>query len=117
MKNKSKLNKFFPVSKPEILNYDIKFIVNSIKDGWISSEGKQVREFEQKLSKYIGRDFGIAVSSGTAALEIAVKSLKMKKNSEVIMSNFTIISPAIAILKEGLQPVFVDVDLKTRNST
>ena len=117
MKNKSKLNKFFPVSKPEILNYDIKFIVNSIKDGWISSEGKQVREFEKKLSKYIGRDFGIAVSSGTAALEIAVKSLKMKKNSEVIMSNFTIISPAIAILKEGLQPVFVDVDLKTWNST
>ena len=101
MKKKLKLSKFYPVSKPEILQSDIKFLVNSIKGGWISSEGSEVKKFEIKLSNYIGRKFGIAVTNGTSALEIALKSLKFKKNSEVILSNFTIISPAVAIIKEG----------------
>ena len=117
MKKKLKSNKFFPVSKPQILKSDINFLVNSIKDGWISSEGSEVKKFEKKLSSYIGRKYGIAVANGTGALEIAVKSLKLKKNSEVILSNFTIISPAVAIIKEGLKPVFVDIDTTTWNSS
>ena len=77
---KLKSNKFFPVSKPQILKSDINFLVNSIKDGWISSEGKQVKKFEQKLSKFINRKYGVAVANGLEQfLEIAVKSLKLKK--------------------------------------
>tara|TARA_B100000963_G_C22582909_1_gene651707 strand:- start:364 stop:1500 length:1137 start_codon:yes stop_codon:yes gene_type:complete len=113
---KLKSGNFFPVSKPEILKSDINFLVGAIKDGWISSEGEKVSIFEKKLSTYIGRKYGIAVSSGTAALEVAIKSLKLKKGSEVILSNFTIISPALAVVKEGLNPVFVDVDPITWNS-
>ena len=116
MKPKLNLNKFFPVSKPEILKQDIEYIKNSIKNGWVSSEGPQIKQFELNVSKFIGRKYATAVSSGTAALEIALRALKLRKKSEVIISNFTIISPALAIIKQGLKPVFVDVDMKTWNS-
>ena len=55
------------------------------------------------------------VSNGTAALEIAVKALNLKKNDEVIVPNFTIISNVLSILKQGLKPVFIDCDLQTWN--
>ena len=55
------------------------------------------------------------MSSGTAALEIAVKSLGLNKNDEIIMPSFTIISNAIAIIKNFTKPVLIDSDLDTWN--
>ena len=90
-------------------------VSKSIKSGWISSEGPNVKEFENKIAKFLNRKFGCAVSSGTAALEIAIKSLNLKKNDEVIMPSFTIISNAMAIVKRSAKPILVDVDLHTWN--
>ena len=85
MKVKSKLNKkFIPVSIPYISNQDIKSVNKVLKKSWISSDGPEVKSFEEKFSKKIKRRFSIAVSSGTAALEIAIKSLNLKKNDEPI---------------------------------
>ena len=61
-----------------------------------------MKKFENNFSKFIGHKYSVAVSSGTAALEIAIKSLKLKKGDEVIIPNFTIISNALAVLKENL---------------
>ena len=82
MKKKLKLNKdnFFPVSIPLITNKDILSVNKSLRSGWISSDGPDVKKFEQLFSKYVERKFSIAVSNGTAALEIAVKALGIKKN-------------------------------------
>ena len=111
----SKYKKFIPVNTPLINNGDALSVSKSIKSGWISSEGPSVKEFELKIAKYLNRKFGSAVSSGTAALEIAIRSLGINKNDEVIMPSFTIISNAMAIVKSSAKPILVDVDLDTWN--
>jgi perosamine synthetase len=117
MKKKSKLKKFkfIPVNKPLITREDINFLNKSISKGWISSEGPEVKKFENNFSKFIGHKYSVAVSSGTAALEIVIKSLKLKKGDEVIIPNFTIISNAIAVLKENLSIRLVDCNIKDWN--
>ena len=112
--SKSK-SKFIPVNTPKIYKDEKKYVNNCLTSGWISSEGKYVKEFENRFSKYINKRYGVAVSSGTAALEIAMKSLNLKKKSEVIIPNFSIISTALCVVKLGLKPVLVDVDSKTWN--
>ena len=87
----SKKYSFIPVNKPLITKEDISYLNKSISKGWISSEGPQVKKFENNFSKFIGSKYSVAVSSGTAALDIAVKSLNLKKNDEIIIPNFTII--------------------------
>ena len=117
MKKKLKLNKniIFPVSKPLITKKDIINVSKSLKSGWISSDGPDVKKFENKFSKYVNRKYSIAVSSGTAALEIAVKALGIKKNDEVLIPNFTIISNALAVVRQQAKPVLLECDINNWN--
>ena len=85
-------SKFIPVNVPKIFNQEKINVKKCLDEGWISSEGKFVKLFEKKFSSFNNRRFGIAVSSGTAALEVAIKCLGLKKNSEVIIPAFSIIS-------------------------
>jgi perosamine synthetase len=114
-KLKSKKFNFIPVNKPLITKEDINYLNKSISKGWISSEGPEVKKFENNFSTFIGHKYSVAVSSGTAALEIAIKSLKLKKGDEVIIPNFTIISNAIAVLKENLNIKLIDCNIKDWN--
>ena len=117
MKKKLKLkNKFIPVNTPKIFKEDKINVNKCLNTGWVSSEGSFVKEFENNFAKYNKRKYGVAVSSGTAALEIALKSLNLKKNSEVIIPAFTIISSALSVIKSGLKPVLVDCDLSEWNT-
>ena len=116
MKIKSKLkNKFIPVNVPKIFNQEKINVKKCLDTGWISSEGKYVKKFEESFSKYNKRAFGVAVSSGTAALEIGMKSLNLKKGDEVIIPAFSIISTALCVIKLGLKPVLVDSSIYTWN--
>jgi perosamine synthetase len=107
--------KIIPVNTPKISNYEKKYVNECLKTNWISSEGKFVKLFEEKFSKFNDRKYGVAVSSGTAALEVAIKSLNLKKNSEVLIPSFSIISTANAVIKNNLKPVLIDCDLDTWN--
>lgn len=104
-----------PVNTPLLNGNEEKYLKECIKTGWISSEGPFIGEFEEKFSKYIGRNFGIAVSNGTAALDVAVQALKIEPGDEVIMPTFTIISCAQQIVRAGGKPVLIDSDPKTFN--
>ena len=106
---------FIPVNEPLLNGNEKKYLCECIDTGWISSEGPFVKEFDKKLSASVGRAYGVAVSNGTAALEIAVRALGIEPGDEVIMPTFTIISCAAAVTKAGAVPVFVDSDLKTWN--
>ena len=108
-------NKFIPVNKPIFVGNEIKYLTNCIKTSWIGSDGEYVKTFEIKLAEYVKRKFGIAVSSGSAALEIAFSALGLKKGDEVIMPSFTIISCLNPVLRVGAKPVFVDTCLETWN--
>lgn len=103
------------VNKPLFLGNESKYLLNCIKTGWISSDGPYVKKFEESFAKFINRKFATTVSNGSVALEIALRALKLEKNSEVILPSFTIISCCNAIINAGLKPVLVDCDSKTWN--
>jgi perosamine synthetase len=116
MKRKLKLkNKFIPVNVPKIFKQEKINVIDCLDSGWISSEGKYVKQFENLFSRYNKRTYGVAVSSGTAALEISMKALNLKKGDEVIIPAFSIISTALCVVKLGLKPRLVDSDLTTWN--
>ena len=106
---------FIPVNEPLLNGNEKKYLCECIDSGWISSEGPFVKEFEQKMSAVVDRKYGIAVSNGTAALEVAVQALGIGEGDEVIMPTFTIISCAMAVTKTGAIPVLVDSDRFTWN--
>ena len=106
---------FIPVNEPLLDGNEKKYLCECIDTGWISSEGPFVKMFEQKMCAVAGRKYGIAVSNGTAALEVAVRALGIGEGDEVIMPTFTIISCAMAVTKAGAIPVLVDSDLYTWN--
>ena len=114
MKSRSK-NKFIPVNLPKIFKQEKVYLKKCLETGWISSEGEYVKRFEENFSKYNKRIYGVAVSSGTAALDIAIKSLNLKRGDEVIIPAFSIISTALCVIKLGLKPVLVDSNLKNWN--
>lgn len=106
---------FITVNEPLLNGNEKKYLCECIDSGWISSEGPFVKEFEQNMSKRVGRKYGVAVSNGTAALEVAVRALGITKGDEVIMPTFTIISCAMAVTKVGAVPVLVDSNIDTWN--
>lgn len=103
------------VNKLILDNSDAKKVFKVIKNNWISSSGPEIIKFEKKFASLIGKKYSSLVTSGTAALEVAVKSLNLKKNDEVIIPNFTIISNALAVFKNDLKIVPIDCDLETWN--
>jgi len=109
------LYKFIPVNKPLLIKSDITSVKLALEKGWVSSEGPDVKNFEKKFSNFIGHKYAVAVSSGTAALDIAIKTLNLKKNDEVIIPNFTIISNALCVTKLGIKIKFIDCDLYNWN--
>ncbi len=107
--------KKIPVNTPLLSGNEKKYLNECIDSGWISSEGPFVNRFEEMLSNTVNQKYGIAVSNGTAALEIAVAALEIGVGDEVILPSHTIISCAQAIVKNGATPVLVDSEMKTWN--
>jgi perosamine synthetase len=104
-----------PVNTPILSGNEKKYLAECIDTGWISSEGPFVKRFEDEMANRTNRKHGVAVCNGSAALELAVKALGISDGDEVIMPSFTIISCALAVLKNGGKPVYVDSDLNTWN--
>ena len=107
--------KLIAVNTPVITKDDAIAVYKTVKSGWISSTGDQINKFEEQISKFTNRKYAAAVSNGTAALEIAVRCLNLKKGDEVLLPSFTIISCANAIIKNFLTPVLIESDLSTWN--
>jgi perosamine synthetase len=104
-----------PVNTPLLGGNELKYLTQCIETGWISSDGPFISQFEEEFSSYVDRSYGIAVSNGSAALDIAVKALGIGSGDEVIMPTFTIISPAQSVVTAGATPVLIDSDPITWN--
>lgn len=102
-----------PVNEPLLDGREAKYVAECLRTGWISSEGRFIREFEERWAAWCGMPHGVAVSSGTAALQIALRCLDLAPGDEVILPTFTIISCVTAILEAGGVPVLVDSDPRT----
>ena len=104
-----------PVNQPLLNGNEEKYLIECIRTGWISSEGPFIKKFEDNFSARVQRNYGIAVSNGSVALDIAIKALGIGETDEIILPTFTIISCAAAIVRSGATPVLVDSDSKTWN--
>ena len=104
-----------PVNQPTISSEAKNNIIDAVQTNWISSGGKFVNQFEKEYARVHSVKHAIAVSSGTAALHVALLSLGIKEGDEVIVPAFTMASSWMAILYTGAQPVFVDCELDTYN--
>jgi len=111
-----------PLSQPDITEKERKAVLGVLKTPYLSL-GPKMREFEEKLAKYIGVKYAVALNSGTAGLHLIIKALNIGNGSasakatadkdEVITTPFSFIASANCILYEGARPVFVDIDSKT----
>jgi perosamine synthetase len=102
-----------PVNEPLIGQREIEYVMKCLRTGWISSAGRFIEEFEEKWAAYCGMKYGIAVSNGTTALQVAVACAGLKPGDEVIIPTFTIIFCALAVIYNGGVPVLVDSDPPT----
>jgi perosamine synthetase len=105
-----------PMSIPYLYKEDKNFAINAIKNNNLAY-GPEIEEFEKQFASYCNRKYGVSCSNGTAALYLAVKALKLSKQSEVIIPSMSIVSLLNAVVKNNLTPVFCDVDSKTWNIT
>jgi perosamine synthetase len=108
-------NFFISVNEPLLCGNEKKYLSECIETGWISSEGPFVRRFEMDFAARISRKFGIAVTNGTAAIDLAIESLGIGHGDEVILPAFTIISCVLQIVRSGAIPVLIDSDKHTWN--
>ncbi len=98
-------------NKPTLGHEEIKAVKDVIKSGWLV-QGKKTEEFENELCRYIGlqEGDGVALSSGAAALYVALKVLGVKRNDEVIVPTYVCTSLLNAVYLAQAKPVVVDVN-------
>jgi perosamine synthetase len=103
-----------PLSSPDIGQAEIDAVTAVLKSGRLSL-GKKLGEFEEIFASYTGAAQAAAVSSGTAALHLAIRALGIGRGDEVIVPSFSFIAVANSLRYEGAVPVFVDIDPLTLN--
>ena len=78
------------------------------------TQGKYLKEFENKFAEYIGSNYSFAVNNGTSALELAAQLCQFKEGDEFVCPTHTFTSSAYPFIKKGAKPVWADIDLDTR---
>ncbi|MFF3445111.1 DegT/DnrJ/EryC1/StrS family aminotransferase [Streptosporangium sp. NPDC002721] len=86
----------------------MEYLTEAVRSGWISSQGPFVRRFEEEFAQYNGLSYGVACSSGTTALTLALRALGVGPGDEVLVPEFTMVATAWAVTYTGAVPVFVD---------
>ena len=97
-----------PIYQPDLSGNEKKYVNECLDDGWISSRGRFVTEFEEKFADRIGVDHATSVCNGTVALHLALLALGVGPGDEVIVPTLTYIASVNAIVYTGATPVFVD---------
>lgn len=104
------------VFQPQVLEEDISAVEAALRRGEISgSFGDSLREFEERFAAFCGCSYGVAVSSGTTALQLAVTAAGIGPGDEVLVSAATNIATALAVVHNGAVPVPVDAESETWN--
>jgi perosamine synthetase len=104
---------FIPLHEPKFIGNEKKYINECIDSSFVSSVGKYVDIFEEKISKYTGAKYAVATSNGTAALHLSLLLADVNQNDEVITQPLTFVATCNAISYCGAKPIFVDVDRET----
>jgi dTDP-4-amino-4,6-dideoxygalactose transaminase len=110
----SKSKRIF-LSPPHMSGEELKFVHSAFASNYIAPLGPQVDAFEQEFAEKVGIPYTVALSSGTAAMHLALRSLEVGPGDLVIASTLTFIGSVSPIIFQGASPVFVDADRSTWN--
>lgn len=99
-----------PLCVPEIRGNEWVFVKECLDTNFVSSVGPFVGRFEREMAAYTGAKYGVATSTGTAALHIALLVTGIKPDDEILVSTLTFIAPVNAIRYVGAWPVFIDAE-------
>jgi dTDP-4-amino-4,6-dideoxygalactose transaminase len=105
---------FLPFTRPSIDEQTIASVVESLRSGWLAT-GPKVARFEQAVSDYLGGRPVRTFTSATEGLEIALKVAGIGPGDEVIVPAMSFVASANVIVRVGAKPVFVDVELDSKN--
>jgi len=103
------------LSSPHLGEEETAFVEDAFKTNWIAPLGPHVDGFEQELAAHVGVGHGAAVSSGTAAIHLALLLLGVQPGDTVFCSSLTFVGSCNPILYCGARPVFIDCDPQTWN--
>ena len=106
------MNKRIYLSPPHIDGLEKKYFEEAFDSNWIAPTGPSVDAFENDISNYLGIGKACALSSGTAALHLALRVLDIGPDDKVICPSMTFAASANAILYQGATPIFIDIDPK-----
>jgi dTDP-4-amino-4,6-dideoxygalactose transaminase len=103
------------LSTPHIGEQELQFVKEAFETNWVAPVGPHIDAFEQEFSQAVDSQYAAALSSGTAALHLALKLVGVKPEDEVFCSTFTFIASASPITYLGAKPVFIDSDRTSWN--
>ncbi|MEA1955627.1 MAG: DegT/DnrJ/EryC1/StrS family aminotransferase [Campylobacterota bacterium] len=103
------------LSAPHMSGNELKYIEEVFKSNYIAPLGEFVNKFEDSVKSYTGVKNALAVTSGTAAIHLALRVLGIKEGDDVLASSFTFIGSVSAILYQNANPVFLDADYESWN--
>ena len=104
------MNQPILLSTPHIGAQELEFVKEAFETNWVAPVGPNIDAFEQEFSQVVGSKYSAALSSGTAALHLALKLVGVEPGDEVFCSTFTFIASASPITYLGAKPVFIDSD-------
>ena len=99
-----------PLSVPSISGNEWKYVKECLDTNWVSSAGKYVELFEEKITEYTGSKFAVACVNGTSALQVSLRLAGVEPDDEVIVPTLTFIAPVNTIAYNGAEAVFMDAD-------
>ncbi|HHV26700.1 MAG TPA: LegC family aminotransferase [Tissierellia bacterium] len=102
--------KTIPLSVPNLSLDILENVRETIETGWVSTGGKFISEFEEKIAKYVGVERAVACQSGTAGLHLALRVLGVEPGDEVIVPTLTFIAAVNPVKYMGAEPIFMDCD-------
>ncbi len=97
-----------PVCEPTLGGNELKYVQRAIETNWISSAGSFIPEFEHRFAEFCGAKYGVSCNNGTVALHLALATLGLEPDDEVILPAFTMIATINAVTYCGARPVLVD---------
>ncbi|EHO41856.1 LOW QUALITY PROTEIN: DegT/DnrJ/EryC1/StrS aminotransferase [Caldithrix abyssi DSM 13497] len=103
------------LSPPHMSGEELKLVIDAFESNWIAPLGPHVDAFEREVANYIGVQHAAALSSGTAAIHLALILLGVEQGNEVICQSFTFSGSANPIVYQRALPVFVDSETDTWN--
>ena len=108
-------SRVIPVCEPTLGGNEADYVLDCIESNWISSAGKYIPRFEEAFAEACETSYGVACANGTVALHLALATLGIGPDDEVILPTFTMIATINAITYTGATPVLVDSEPVTWN--